>query len=126
MKHSESLDRNRIPHHRFNEPIPSVFPFAQSVAVLDSRSPSGDVAGPLSDLIIRADVFAENLAAPAVVIAGDPEDGKPRIVKLRERGKGAKASPRNHCFPFEPEVEQVAVDDERRSASLEAPQEGNE
>src|SRR5439155_24907684 len=94
MEHPKSLDRNRISHHRADEPVPPVFAVAESVAVLDSRFPSGDVTGPFADLIIRPDVLAENLASPTIVVAGDPEDGKSRIAQLGERGEGAKAPPR--------------------------------
>lgn len=126
MQPSKGRDRKTISHDRPHHAVASVFAVAKAVAVLDSGAPAGDVAGPVSDSIFGADVLAKDLAAPAVVIAGDPQDRHSGVVQLGHRRQRAKASPGNHGLPFEPEVEEIAVDDERGGSSLETSQKANE
>jgi len=57
-------------------------------------------------------VLGEKIAAPAIVIAADQRDGNAlgaQRVQFRHRGEVA---PRDHGAVLEPEVEQVAVDEE--------------
>src|SRR5438105_1932961 len=118
--------RETIPHDRPDHSITAVFAVAQAVTVLDARAPARDVAGPMSDLIVRADVFAQNVAAPTVVIARDPEDRHSGIVQLRKGRESPKTPARDYRLPFEPEVEEISVDHERRGAPLEAAEKSHE
>ena len=54
-----------------------LFDLSQPITMLDARLPSGDLSRPRADVIVDSDVAAENVAAPAVVVAGDPKDGYP-------------------------------------------------
>src|SRR2546425_4547304 len=60
-----------------------------------------------------AQVVDEEVAAPAVVVAAHERDrhaARPQGVELRD---GAEVTARDHRAVFEPEIEQVAVDEER-------------
>src|SRR5262249_26440233 len=48
-----------------------------------------------------------------VVIAGDHHYGDARFAEVSQRGQRSKPSARDHGAPLKPELEQVAVDDER-------------
>ena len=89
---------------------------------MNVRAPSGERSFPRAYVVVDADVLAQHLAAPAVVVARDPQHLDAAVAQIRERGDGAKATPRDHRPPLEPEVEQVAVDDERRRAAGERAQ----
>src|SRR4029077_20850125 len=56
---------------------------------------------------------AQYLASPTVVVPGDPEDVYTTVLELGECCQRAKAAAWNHRFPFEPEVEKIAVDYQR-------------
>src|SRR5687768_18565725 len=64
-----------MPNHRPQPAILPVLDLAQAVAVLDTRPPSGEVSCPLADLVVDADVPAQHLAAPTVVITRNPQHG---------------------------------------------------
>src|SRR3989441_2624518 len=60
-----------------------------------------------------AQIVDEEVAAPAVVVAAHERDrhaARPQGVELRD---GAEVTARDHRAVFEPEIEQVAVDEER-------------
>jgi hypothetical protein len=65
---------------------------------------------------IDADVFTKDLAAPAIMISCNHDDGDAGITKVGERGKHAKGRARNDTLPLEPKLEEVAIDDERSRA----------
>lgn len=94
--------------------------------MVDPRFPAGNVSVPRSDVIVYADVFPENIVAPAVVIPCNEQYRHTRVAKIRERRERAKAAARDYRFPLEPEVEKISVDDERSSAACQSPQESDE
>jgi hypothetical protein len=112
--------------HRAKAPIPAVLDVPQAIPVLDQRVPTGDLAAPGPDVVIHADVAAKHIATPAIVIAGDPKHRDSRLDEIRERRKHAERRARNHVPPLEPELEQIAVDDERPGALREMPEEREE
>lgn len=124
MQPAKECDRDTVAQHRPNEAIPSIFARSQAIAVLDSRWPSGECAFPRADSIIDADVVTQNVATPAIVITGDHQDRRTRLVQIRERGKNPEARAWDHGTPLEPELEQIAVDHQRCRATLELPQKG--
>ena len=77
-------------------------------------------------MILDANIVAKDLIAPAVMIPGDPENRQSAVAKLGERRERAKAAARNDRLPLEPEIEEVAVDDERPRPRCQSPQETNE
>ena len=126
MQRSESLDRETVPHYGPNHSISAIFFLSQPIAMVNPRIPSGDVAAPRTDVIFDADVLAENLIAPAVMVAGNEEDWQSCIAQIRKRCKSTKAVSGYHRFPFEPEVEQISVDHQRTRVSCKSSQECNE
>jgi hypothetical protein len=110
MQHSKGFDGKAITHDRPYHSIAAILAIAKPIAVLDVHVPSGDGSFPWPDHVLNADVFTENLSTPAVVIACDPKDLDTGISQLGECGKRSEAAARNHRLPFEPEVEQIAVD----------------
>ena len=122
MEPAKERYREAAAQHRPNEAIPAIFSRAQAVAVLDSGPPSRERAFPRTDAIINADVVAQHVATPAIVIARDHHDRGARLVQIGECGKNAEARAWNDGAPLEPELEEVAVDHERRCATLQLPQ----
>ena len=94
--------------------------------MIDACTPPGDRSLPGTQLVPQPDFARQELAPPTVVVARNHEDvdaGVPQIGKGRQR---PKVIPGDHGSPFEPEIEQVPVDDERLCVVGEATQEGNE
>jgi len=125
MDRSKCSDCQSIPHNRTNHSVAAVFFVAQAVAVLDFRSPSAELAGPRADVIFDADVVAQNVTAPAIVIARYPEDLESVVVQLGERRESAEACARNYGFPLEPEIEEITVDYQRAGSSAQIMQKAN-
>jgi len=96
MDRSKRADCQSIPHDRTNHSVAAVFLVAQAIAVLDLRSPSAELTGPRADVIFDADVVAQNVTAPAIMIARDPEDLESIVVQLGESREGAEARARNY------------------------------
>src|SRR5579863_4210534 len=111
-------DGERVAKHRPQRAVAPVLGRAQAIAVLDSRAPSGDLAVPGADVVRDADVIPEYRTAPAVVVAGDPEDLRTGLAQRREGRQHAKGRAGNYRSPLIPELEQVAVDDERRRLAV--------
>src|SRR5439155_8513494 len=126
MEHAERFDRETIAHDRPNHSIASILPLAQTIAVLDSDMPFGNRALPRTDDVADPHVVAEYLAAPAVVVACDPEDLNAYIAELRERRESPKTAAWNHCLPLEPEIKEIAVDDQRSRVSRQSAQKRHE
>ena len=78
--------------------------------MLDACVPARKLTSPRADVIFHANVLAENLTAPAVVITRQPEDFQSAVAELGQRGEGAEARARNDGLPLEPEVEEISID----------------
>ena len=126
MQQPEGGDSEAVPHDRPDETVAAILTGPEPVAVLYSCSPAGYLARPVADAVFRADVLTQNLAAPAIVVSGDPENRHPGVVQLRERGERPEAPAGNHGLPLEPEIEEVAVDDERRRPAFETAEKTHE
>jgi acyl-CoA thioester hydrolase len=113
MEPAKCAYRERVPQHLAQHAIPFVFARSETVAVLDARVPPGNVAEPRAKSVIDADVIAEDLTAPTIMIPGDHHDRDPGVGDVRQGGNGAEAATGNNRAPLEPELEQVAVDYER-------------
>src|SRR5207244_3361277 len=85
---------------------------AQAIAVLDPGIPSSDRPLPPVEPVVDADIFRQNVATPAIVIAGDHDHRNPGLAQIGEGGENAEARSRNDGLPLEPEFEQIAVDDD--------------
>jgi hypothetical protein len=64
-------------------------------------------------VIAHTDLARKEVAAPTVVIAADHEDVDAGIANVGEGGERAKVLAGDDRSPLEPEIEQVAVDDQR-------------
>lgn len=126
MKGPKCANGCAIAHHRAHEAISAVFLFPQAVAVLYSRLPSGQISFPRADVVLDTNVLAKNIVAPAVMVAGDPQNWHAALAKIGERSESAEAVSRNDRLPFEPEVEQVAVDQKRAGPALKTSQKSHE
>jgi hypothetical protein len=51
------------------------------------------------------------------VVPGEHHDANPSLTEIGEGGEHAKGRTRDDVLPLEPEVEQIAVDDERSRAA---------
>src|SRR6266550_3224406 len=125
MERAKCADCQSIPHNRTDNSVTAIFFVAQPVAVLDFRSPSAELTRPRPDMIFDADVVAQNVTAPAIMIARDPEDLQSLVVQLRKRGERAEACAWNYGFPLEPEIEEITVDHQRSCSSAQIMQEAN-
>jgi hypothetical protein len=81
--------------------------------VLYAHLPARDLSFPRADDVGNSDVFSKDFAAPAIVVSRHPQDVDARVLELSERRERTKASSRDYRFPLEPEIEQIAIDDER-------------
>ena len=98
----------------------------QHPRVLDSHLPSGNRSFPRPHDVVDSHIVAQDLTAPAIVVAGDPQDLHSRVFQVGQRGERAKAASRNHRFPLEPEVEEIAIYDERSRFARQPAQERHE
>ena len=102
-----------MPEQRPQPSILSILLVPQSVAMLDARLPAGDASLPGTHVVREPEVLAQDLTSPAVVIPRDPEHVHSGVAQVGQRDRGADSAPRHHRPPLEPEVEKVAVDDDR-------------
>src|SRR5215467_5340842 len=109
---SKRANGEAVAQHVTKRAIAPVFARPEPVPMFDASMPAGDVARPWAEPIVHADVVSENLATPTIVIASDHEDGNAGLGQISERRERAKAAPRDHRAPLEPELEQVTVDDD--------------
>src|SRR5664279_1238362 len=126
MDPAERLDRPRMPEDPAQAAVGTVFHLAQPVPVLDRRLPSGDLPRPSAHAIVDADLSREHLAPPAVVVPGKHRHRHARVHEIGEGRQRAEVSARDHGAPLEPEIEQVAVDEQRAGAARELAQKAHE
>ena len=123
MQPAKGAYRPRCAQHPTQYAVAAIFTRPQAVSVLDARLPSRNRTLPRPDVIVDADVASQHVAAPTIVIAGDHENVGPGFAKLGERRQDAEARSRDHRAPFEPELEQIAIDDERARVPLQTTEE---
>ena len=126
MQHSEGADCERMPHDGTNQAVAAIFAISQPVAVLYADLPPGDNPFPCADYIVDADIFTKDLASPTIMVASDPQNVDSCILEVGERGERTKAPAWNYRLPLEPEIEEVAVDDQGSCFATQATQERNE
>src|SRR5437016_2596997 len=115
MQPPKRANRHTIAEHASNHAIARVFFRSKTVTMLDVRLPPGDVPSPWAESIIDARVFAQDVAAPAIMVAGDHHHGDSGLDEVGKGRHHSKPVARNDRTPLEPELEQVTVDDERRA-----------
>ena len=113
--------------HRAKQTIFPVALRAESITVLDARPPAGNRPFPRAQHVVDSNIIPEDLSAPAIMIAPDPENRHRVVGESRERGENAISCSRDHTPPLEPEIEEVSVDHEGPGAAsnvIEKSQEG--
>jgi len=109
--------------HASEHAVAAIFARSKTVSVLDAPAPARDGTLPCADMIVDTDVPTQHVATPTIVISGNHEDIGPGFPEVRERGQNPKARSRDHCPPFKPELEEVAVDDQRARAPVQITEE---
>jgi acyl-CoA thioester hydrolase len=112
MQPAKHANCQRMSQHPTQHAIAFVLSRAQPVAMLDARMPSRNVAEPRAKPVVDADVFAQHLATPAVMVAGNHHHRHTSVGDVRKRGDRSKTATGNDRAPLEPELEQIPVDDE--------------
>jgi hypothetical protein len=115
---TKGLDRQWIAQDAAQHPITSILSRAQSIAVLDSRTPSSNGAFPPANMVLDTNIFSQHLAAPTIMIPGNHQDRDIGLPQISERGQDPKARSGNHRFPLEPKLEKVSVNDQGAGATL--------
>ncbi len=105
MQPAKRSNRETVAQHVAEQAISLVFARPEPVAMLDARAPAGDVANPWAEPVVDANVLAQHVAAPTVMVAGDHRDGNAGVDDVRERGERSKTAAGNHRPPLEPELE---------------------
>jgi acyl-CoA thioester hydrolase len=96
-----------------NRAVFAILQRPQPIAMLEMHAPAGDVVDQRTELVVDADVFAQNVTTPAVVVAGDHSNRHAGVDDVGQRGQCAKAATRDDRAPLEPELEEIAVDHQR-------------
>ena len=84
----------------------------QPVAVRDVGVAAADLHLRFAGVEGDAQVVAQEVAPPAVVIAADERDGDSPRARLLQLGDAREMLARHHGPVLEPEVEQVAIDEQ--------------
>lgn len=74
--------------------------------------PGSDGTAPWGERVVRTGFGREHLTPPAVMIPADPEHRNPRLHQIGQRGERTEAGARHHMPPGEPEVEEIAHEDQ--------------
>src|SRR5690606_13185554 len=105
------VDRDRRADDRLEHAVAEIAG-AEPVAVRDERGPARErgAEGPVVEF--DAHLLAQEPATPSVVVAAREGDRHTRFDQLGERGEDAEMLARNDCRVLEPEIEEVARDQE--------------
>jgi hypothetical protein len=109
----EQPHRQRMADDRPKRSILSVGGTAQSVTVLNLGPPCTEVSGPSIQPIVDANRLAKDTTTPAIMIACDPRNGHTAITQIAQRSQRRHGKGRDAPSPLEPEIEDIAVQDQR-------------
>lgn len=123
MQPAEGANRQPVTQHVAQRAIASVLAWPKPVPVLNPRPPACDFSDPRTERVVDSHVMAKDVAAPTVVISGDHSHRDASLDDIGERSEGAKPAAGNDSAPLKPELEQVAVDDERSGVPGDVPEE---
>ncbi len=94
--------------------------------MLDMGVPPGDVLDHGTEPVVDAHILAEDVASPTVVVAGNHQHLYAGVDHVAECGHGPKRASRNDRAPLEPELEEIAVHDERTGVLGDVAQKGDD
>ncbi len=126
MDPAEDTDGQRVPQDPAKDAITTILDIAQPISVLHARRPPRDVSDPGAHEVLDPHVVAQERAPPAVVVSCHPGDQHTIVHQVGECGENPVARLRNHPLPLEPEVEQVAIDDQRARIAADVAEERQE
>jgi len=112
MQVPKRADGQAVAQHTPERAIATILLRSQAVTMLHSGVPPRKLAGPRSFQKADSCLF-EDVPAPAVVIACDHRDGHTRVAEVHQRRQRPHSAARHHTLPLEPELEQIAVDQQR-------------
>src|SRR5690606_5452685 len=111
MEGTEGAHAEGVADHLLEDPITQIA-LSYPVSVGDQRSPARENQFALIGKEVQADLVAEERSSPGVMIAADEIDLYPPIGKIPQRGEDTIMFRGNDGSVFEPEVEEVAIDEE--------------
>src|SRR5439155_26194777 len=112
MEHSERSDRRPVTRDLVHDAGAPVL-LGEATTVRYEGTPSRHVELGFPGKEGDAQVVDEKVAAPPIVVTAHERDGHAAGPEGVELGDRAEVTARDHRAVFEPEVEQVAVDEER-------------
>ena len=97
---------------------------AESIPVRDVRTPPSDAAPRRLGEDFDSDFIAEETPPPRVVVPAHEQDAHASLHEPPEASEHVELAARNHLTVFEPEVEQVAVDEKLVAPAIRLLEEG--
>jgi acyl-CoA thioester hydrolase len=122
----EGPDGPWVAQHGAQLAIPRILGLAKPVSMGKERRPAADLSLPWVQRVAGTCFRLQDLAAPAIVIPTDPEHRHPGLVQIGQRGQHAETRTGHHVPPGEPEVEQVAHDDQRPCLRRQVPEQAKQ
>lgn len=110
MEGAEQRDRGPVAGHPLEQAGTPVS-FGDSIAMDGQHPAAGRFEGGGTGMEIDLEVASPELVAPAIVVPAGHDDGHP-LAQLAQGGGHGKSRPGYHPLPGEPEIEQVARDEE--------------
>ena len=101
VERAEQPDGGGVAGHAVHQPRAPLL-LGQPVAVGDEAAASGDVDLGLARVERDAQVFREEIAAPAIVVPTHERDGDPAGAQALELRHGPEVTPRDHRPVLEP------------------------
>lgn len=99
--------------HAAQPAVRRIFNLPQAVPVFEHRRPRADLTNPTFERVPRTRVARELFAAPAIVIAPNPQHVDTALVQVRKCGQHTISRARHHMLPGKPEIEQITHDHQR-------------
>jgi hypothetical protein len=112
---AEAGDGDAAPQRPLEHPIPQIS-LSETIAVCDQCAQTRDLGVERTVVKDDADLLAKEAAAPRVVVAAGERDRDSGFDELRERREHAEVSAVDDGAVLEPEVEEVARQEEAAGA----------
>jgi hypothetical protein len=125
MQRAERSDRGPAAQHGLQRPVLQVTA-AQSIAVRDEAAPAAELHRERLALESETDVLAQKAAAPGIVIATGHGNGRPGVDQPSQGRERPEVSARDDFAVLEPEVEEVAGNEQLAGLRADALEERDE
>ena len=104
VEHAERTDCQRVTQHGSETPVRSILACSKTVTMLQQRKPTTDMVAPRPQRVGDSRFLHERAAAPAIMVAANPDDLDPGFTNVRERCEHAKPTPWHGAIPGKPKV----------------------